>query len=72
MRGYHSQKDRLPGYELGQLNSYYYIEKQHKEQVRHYFSVRPPMWSRYVERILKFVALHFCRSMTFSSLESSR
>jgi hypothetical protein len=46
MRGYHSQKEKLPGYEKGIINSYYYIEKKHKHELRHYVSVRPPMWAR--------------------------
>ena len=46
MRGYHSQKDQSEGYQEGQINSYYYIERKHKHEVRHYVSVLPPMWAR--------------------------
>jgi len=41
MRGYHSQKDRLPGYEMGQIESYYYVPKHAKMVVKDYHSVKP-------------------------------
>ena len=46
MRGYHSQKEKLPGYELGQLNSYYYVPREHKHAMRHYMGVHGPLWAR--------------------------
>jgi hypothetical protein len=46
MRGYHSQKDKLAGYEKGELNSYYYTPKRNKHAMRAYRSVKAPMWSR--------------------------
>lgn len=46
MRGYHSQKDKLPGHEKGKLNSYFYVEKQHKEEMIHYYPLKGPLWAR--------------------------
>jgi hypothetical protein len=46
LRGYHSQKDRLLGYEMGELNSYYYVPLAMKNDLRKYTPIRPPMWSR--------------------------
>ena len=46
MRGYHSQKDKIPGYEKGEINSYYYVEKKHKMVLRKYYPLHGPLWSR--------------------------
>jgi hypothetical protein len=46
MRGYHSQKDKLPGYEMGKINSYFYAEKRHKEEMVNFFPIKGPLWSR--------------------------
>jgi hypothetical protein len=46
MRGYHSQKDKLPGYEKGELNSYYYMPTKHKNAMRNYHSIKAPFWAR--------------------------
>lgn len=46
IRGYHSQKDKLLGYEKGQLNSIFYIPKKHKRDMRHYHNLKPPLWAR--------------------------
>jgi hypothetical protein len=46
MRGYHSQKEKLPGYEMGKLNSYFYVEKQNKEELSNYYSLKGPLWGR--------------------------
>lgn len=46
MRGYHSQKDRLPGWEKGEINSYFYIPLEHKLDMRKYTSIKQPMWGR--------------------------
>lgn len=46
MRGYHSQMDKLPGYENGELNSYYYVPVRNKDQMRVYHAIRAPMWAR--------------------------
>ena len=47
MRGYHAQKEKsLPGYELGRVNSYIYVPKDMKHEMRRYRSVRTPMWAR--------------------------
>jgi hypothetical protein len=45
MRGYHSQKDRLLGWEIGQINSYYYLP-EYKYEMRSYMSIKEPMWGR--------------------------
>ena len=36
MRGYHSQKDKAPGWDKGTINSYYYVEKRHKHELVNY------------------------------------
>ena len=47
MRGYHSQKDKLPGYENGELfNTYYYVPTKNKDVMRVYHSVKAPFWAR--------------------------
>ena len=46
MRGYHSQKDKLPGYEKGEINSYYYVPTKHKMAMKQYRSITGPMWGR--------------------------
>ena len=46
VRGYHSQKDKAPGYEKGEIDSYYYVPKQTKYAVKEYRSVAPPYWAR--------------------------
>jgi hypothetical protein len=46
MRGYHSQKDKLPGSERGQLNSYFYAPLAYKYDTRKYKSIKQPMWGR--------------------------
>ena len=47
MRGYHSQKDKLlPGWEKGQINSYYYVPMANKHEMRVYTSIKNPMWGR--------------------------
>jgi hypothetical protein len=45
MRGYHSQKDRLPGWEKGEINSYF-IPDNHKYEMRKYKGIQDPMWGR--------------------------
>jgi hypothetical protein len=44
MRGYHSQKDKLLGYEKGEQNSFYYAEPKHKFLQRKYRSLQVPIW----------------------------
>ena len=46
MRGYHSQKDKLPGHETGKIRSYFYVEKQHMEEMSNYHSLKGPLWAR--------------------------
>lgn len=46
LRGYRSQKDKAPGYEKGEIDSYYYVPKQTKFAVKEYRSVAPPYWAR--------------------------
>jgi hypothetical protein len=46
LRGYHSQKDKAPGYEMGITNSYYYTSAEHKDHQRSYMSLHNPMWGR--------------------------
>jgi len=46
MRGYHSQKDKLPGWEDGIINSYYLAPMDRKPEMREYRSVTSPFWAR--------------------------
>ena len=46
VRGYHSQKDKAEGYDLGAINSYYHIPTRYKYDMREYRPLTPPLWSR--------------------------
>lgn len=46
LRGYHAQKDKEPGYERGEVASYYFIPADKKNVVREYRAVQPPYWGR--------------------------
>jgi GDP-fucose protein O-fucosyltransferase len=46
VRGYHSQKDKAKGYDLGAINSFFDIPLDHKHDMREYRSLRPPLWAR--------------------------
>ena len=46
MRGYHSQKDKLPGWEKGEINSYFYVPIDRKLEMRKYTAIKQPMWGR--------------------------
>lgn len=46
MRGYHSQKDKAEGYEKGNINSYFYVPKRNKLDMREYRPITPAMWAR--------------------------
>jgi GDP-fucose protein O-fucosyltransferase len=44
IRGYHSQKDKAEGYELGVINSYFDIPLAKKYDMREYRTFKPPWW----------------------------
>jgi len=46
MRGYHSQRDKLPGWEDGVINSYVYAPQNEKLQMREYRSAMKLFWAR--------------------------
>lgn len=46
VRGYHSQKDKTKGWELGIIDSYYYIPVEKKNEMRKYRPISPPMWRK--------------------------
>ena len=47
IRGYHSQKDQLPGWEAGTLHhSFYYTGKKDKGIYEHYTAVHSPVYAR--------------------------
>jgi hypothetical protein len=46
MRGYHSQKDKLPGYKKGGISSYFYAPTKVKNEMIFYRSLKQPFWSR--------------------------
>lgn len=47
MRGYHSVREKLPGYEDGALpNSYYYVPTQQKTVLHEYSPLYQPFFNR--------------------------
>jgi hypothetical protein len=46
MRGYHSQKDKLPGWKKGEIDSYFYVPLGRKSEMRMYSAIKDPMWGR--------------------------
>jgi len=46
MRGYYSVKNKLEGYELGTLPSYYFVPKDRKNQMIQYMPVKKPIYMR--------------------------
>jgi hypothetical protein len=44
MRGYYSTKEKLPGYELGTLQSYYFVPKDKKYAMTKYSAVKLPLF----------------------------
>jgi hypothetical protein len=46
VRGYHSQKDKAEGYDLGVINSYYDIPLGRKYEMREYRPLKQAFWSR--------------------------
>ena len=49
LRGYHAQKNQLTGYELGHIQSYYYVPEQYakfRDAMRSYLSVQQMFWQQ--------------------------
>jgi hypothetical protein len=46
VRGYHSQKDKAEGHDLGVINSYFDIPLNRKYEMREYRPLRPAFWAR--------------------------
>ena len=47
IRGYHAQKEKMPGWEQGILhNSFYYTGKNEKNMYQHYAAVHSPVYAR--------------------------
>jgi len=46
MRGYHSQKQRLEGYDIGAINSYYFTPAFKKKAMKKYAAVEQPFYAR--------------------------
>mmetsp|Transcript_22535 Transcript_22535/g.34743 ORF Transcript_22535/g.34743 Transcript_22535/m.34743 type:complete len:124 (-) Transcript_22535:333-704(-) len=46
MRGYHSHKDKLPGYKEGKLHSYFFSPKSRVRENELYRAVQNPFWAR--------------------------
>lgn len=46
IRGYHSDKLRLPGYEDGVIESYYYANEENKMMMREYYPVKQALYVR--------------------------
>ena len=48
-RGYHAQRNQLPGYELGHIQSYYYVPGTHegfRTVMQNYVSVQQAFWQQ--------------------------
>ena len=46
MRGYHAEKNKLEGYELGKIDSYYFTPENKKNEMIKYQAVKGPFFSR--------------------------
>jgi GDP-fucose protein O-fucosyltransferase len=46
IRGYHSDKDKLPGYEKGVIESYYYALRKDKMAMREYYPLKQAFYAR--------------------------
>lgn len=46
MRGYHADKDKLPGWEKGLIESYYYALPEHKMRMREYYPLKQSFFAR--------------------------
>jgi len=46
MRGYHSQKDKLEGHDIGVIKSYFISPEEKKNEMQRYVSLTEPTWSR--------------------------
>lgn len=46
MRGYHTQKEHSPGYKDGNLQSYFYVPLQQRDDMATYRSLTGPLWGR--------------------------
>lgn len=46
LRGYHSQKDSLPGYDTGVIESYYYAMPERKMAMREFWPVKKAFHAR--------------------------
>jgi len=47
IRGYHAQKDKVDGWELGMIpKSFYYTGEKEKDMYQHYTAVHPPVYAR--------------------------
>ena len=46
LRGYHSVKNKQEGYELGHLQSYYFLPEEKKNQMIQYYPVKVPLYMR--------------------------
>ena len=39
-------KDKLPGSEKGEINSYFYVPMDHRHDMRKYTAIQQPFWGR--------------------------
>ena len=46
IRGYQSVKNEEEGFELGHLNSYYFLPKEKKNQMIQYYPIKNPIYMR--------------------------
>ena len=45
-KGYHADKDKLPGYENGIINSYYYVLEDRFDHMQHYYPIKKVFYAR--------------------------
>ena len=46
IRGYHADKEKRPGYEMGQIDSWYYVLEDRFDHMRDYYPVKQSFYAR--------------------------
>lgn len=46
IRGYHADKEKQPGYEMGRIDSWYYAIEDRFDHMQHYYPVKQSFYAR--------------------------
>ena len=46
IRGYHADKEKRPGYEMGQIDSWYYVLEDRFDHMQDYYPVKQSFYAR--------------------------